>query len=97
MGLQNAIAVIFHWSTEKLQGRGCCPKTRHKLVFEIPLPQSTVSGHLYTDKNALRDHIIALRAEGMSYRKIAQEIGLHWTRVGQILNAIGSPPNNRPS
>ena len=68
-------------------GRGYIPKTRHKVVFEIPLPQSTVSDCLHTDKNALRDRIVALRAEGLSYREIAKEIGLHWTRVGQILKS----------
>ena len=81
-------AVIFQPSTEILhQGRGHLPKTKHKLVFEIPLPQATVSTHLHTDKNALRERIVALRAEGMSYRKIAQEIGLHCTWIGQILRS----------
>ena len=49
------------------------------------------------DKDALRDHIIALRGQGLSYREIAQEIGLHWTRVGQILNSTGFPPDDKPS
>lgn len=77
--------------------RGYIPKTRHQVVFEIPLPQSTLSDRLYTDKDALRDHIIAFRAEGLSYREIAQEIGLHWTRVGQVLNSTESPSSHNPS
>ena len=67
--------------------QGYIPKTRHKLAFQIPLPQSTVGNHLHTDKNALRERIVALRAEGMSYRKIVRVVGLHWTRIGQILNS----------
>ena len=41
--------------------RGCFPKTRHKVVFEIHLPQSTVSNRLHTDKNALRERIVVLQ------------------------------------
>jgi DNA-directed RNA polymerase specialized sigma24 family protein len=33
----------------------------------------------------LKETILALRAAGWSYREIAREVGLHWTRVGQIL------------
>jgi DNA-directed RNA polymerase specialized sigma24 family protein len=29
-----------------------------------------------------------LRAQGWSYREIAREVGLHWTRVGQILRRL---------
>ncbi|MBL8160750.1 MAG: hypothetical protein JNJ61_02110 [Anaerolineae bacterium] len=28
-----------------------------------------------------------MRTNGMSYRQIAREIGLHWTRVGQIVKS----------
>jgi len=30
-----------------------------------------------------------LRAQGWSYREIAAEVGLHWTRVGQIVKRQG--------
>jgi DNA-directed RNA polymerase specialized sigma24 family protein len=36
----------------------------------------------------LRAKIFELRAEGWSYREIAREVGLHWTRVGQILKDV---------
>jgi hypothetical protein len=37
------------------------------------------------DKMKLKETILALRAAGWSYRQIGREVGLHWTRVGQIL------------
>ena len=37
------------------------------------------------DKAKLKETILALRALGWSYREIAEEVGLHWTRVGQIV------------
>jgi DNA-directed RNA polymerase specialized sigma24 family protein len=42
----------------------------------------------YPDKTAQKQVILALRAQGWSYREIAEEVGLHWTRVGQILKRI---------
>jgi hypothetical protein len=33
----------------------------------------------------LKETILALREMGWSYRQIGREVGLHWTRVGQIL------------
>jgi DNA-directed RNA polymerase specialized sigma24 family protein len=36
----------------------------------------------------LKEAILALRAQGWSYRQIAAEVGLHWTRVGQIVREI---------
>jgi lambda repressor-like predicted transcriptional regulator len=33
----------------------------------------------------MKETILALRAAGWSYRQIAREVGLHWTRIGQIL------------
>jgi hypothetical protein len=77
--------------------RSYIPKTRHTLFFEIPLPHSTVSDHLHTDKNALHNCIVALRAKGLSYREIAHETGLHWTRIGQILKFTAANPDHKPS
>ena len=57
---------------------------RHILHFDIPLPASTESDLRNPDKEQLRTNILAMRADGMSYRRIAREVGLHWTRVGQI-------------
>lgn len=36
----------------------------------------------------MREKILRLRAQGLSYREIAREIGLHWTRVRQIANEV---------
>lgn len=59
--------------------------TRHILLFDIPLPVSTESDLRNPDKEQLRADIRAMRADGMSYRQIAREVGLHWTRVQQIV------------
>lgn len=67
--------------------RGRVPYTRHKLDLTISIPQSTQSDNLYSDKEQLRTHILELRWQGMSYREIAQEVGLHWTRIQQIVNS----------
>lgn len=40
------------------------------------------------DKTKLKETIMALREMGWSYRQIGREVGLHWTRVGQILRDI---------
>jgi hypothetical protein len=61
--------------------------TRHILRFDIPLPASTQSDLRNPDKTQLRTDILAMRADGMSYRQIAKAFGLHWTRVQQIVNA----------
>jgi hypothetical protein len=55
------------------------------LVFEIPVSIATRSEKLHPDKEKMRLFILEMRAKGMSYRKIADVLGIHWTRVGQIL------------
>jgi hypothetical protein len=61
--------------------------TRHKHSFELSPYNPTKN--LYTDKAALRERVLALRAQGKSYREIGREVGLHWTRVGQIIKSTG--------
>ncbi len=61
--------------------------TRHILRFDIPLPASTESDLRNPNKPQLRADILAMREQGMSYRQIAREVGLHWTRVQQIVKA----------
>ena len=61
--------------------------TRHKLQFDVPVPASTVSDHRNRDKVQLRTDILIMREQGMSYREIGSTLGIHWTRVGQIVNA----------
>jgi DNA-directed RNA polymerase specialized sigma24 family protein len=43
------------------------------------------SAQKYSDKAEQRRVILALREQGWSYREIGREVGLHWTRVGQIV------------
>jgi hypothetical protein len=61
------------------------PYTRHIHEFELPVPLSTATNQRNPDKAKLKETILALRAAGWSYRQIAREVGLHWTRVGQIV------------
>jgi hypothetical protein len=63
--------------------------TRHIHHFEIPLPRSTETDLKNPDKAKLRDTIVALRSQGMSYREIGRVVGLHFTRVQQILKFEG--------
>ena len=37
------------------------------------------------DKELLWTTVLGLREQGMSYREIAQAVGLHWTRIQQIV------------
>lgn len=59
--------------------------TRHTLQFGIPVPASTASDLRNPDKEQLRTDILIMREQGMSYREIGAALGIHWTRVGQIL------------
>ena len=61
--------------------------TRHILRFNIPLPASTESDLRNPDKAQLRADILAMRANGMSYRQIGAVLGIHWTRVQQIVKS----------
>ena len=65
---------------------GSLPYTRHTLEFDLPVPAA--NDRKYPNKAEQKRVILALRALGWSYREIAEEVGLHWTRVGQILRQI---------
>jgi hypothetical protein len=67
--------------------RASNPKTRHTLEFALPLPASTITNQQVSDKAKVRETIFQLRAEGLSYREIAKVVGLHFTRIRQILLA----------
>jgi hypothetical protein len=69
----------------KLDLRGRVPLTRHILRFDIPTPPSTESNHRNADKTQRRAEILAMLTQGMSYREIGASLGIHWTRVGQIV------------
>jgi hypothetical protein len=72
----------------KVDLRGHVLYTRHLHPFKVPLPPSTEAALRHPDKAKLRETILTLRAQGMSYREIGREVGLHWTRVGQIIQSI---------
>jgi DNA-directed RNA polymerase specialized sigma24 family protein len=48
---------------------------------------SATNNRKYPNKSEQKRVILALRALGWSYRELAEEVGLHWTRVGQILKS----------
>jgi hypothetical protein len=54
---------------------------------------STAANQRYHDKAELKETILTLREMGWSYREIGREVGLHWTRVGQILKDIERKSN----
>jgi hypothetical protein len=63
------------------------PLTRQILRFDIPLPVSTESDLHNPDIEQLLADILTMRAQGMCYRQIARAVGLHWTRVQQIVKS----------
>lgn len=77
--------ILCQTTLRRITKRADLLKTRHTHEFEIPLPPSTMADLKYPDKKQLREAIVSLRAAGWSYREIGREVGLHWTRVGQIL------------
>jgi len=58
---------------------------RHIHRFDIPVPLSTESDLRNPDKEQLRADILIMLRQGMSYRTIGAALGIHWTRVGQIV------------
>jgi hypothetical protein len=64
------------------------PITRHILNFEIALPQSTVTKLSFSDKALLSTVVLEMREQSMSYREIGKALGLHWTRMHQIVKSI---------
>jgi hypothetical protein len=58
------------------------------LRFELTHSRHSAPGRL-TDGQQLAQCIRMLRADGQSYREIGAALGIHWTRVGQILRGQG--------
>jgi hypothetical protein len=54
------------------------PITRHKLNFEIALPQSTVTKLSFSDKARIRTLVLEMHEQKMSY-EILEE---HWGYIG---------------
>jgi len=57
------------------------------LDFPIPEPLSTATDQRYPNKQHLNETILDLREQGMSYREIGALLGIHWTRIGQIIKS----------
>ena len=70
------------------------PITVHTLKFEMPLPQSNVTKLSFSDKALLRTLVFEMYEQKMSYRKIGKALGLHWTRVHQILSTFKGDNGN---
>jgi hypothetical protein len=56
-----------------------------KQLFVIPLSEYAIATQLYPDKFQLRSTILDMGASSMSYRQIGKVMGIHWTRVQQIV------------
>ena len=71
--------------------------SRAGICAEAPSPvpgclrDTNLSNRRHADKAQLRATILVLRVQGLIYRQIAREIGLHWTRVQQIVNKAKHP------
>ena len=63
------------------------PYTRHTLDLVVLPPQSTQSNQQQPNKEQLRSNTLNLRAQRKSYREIAQMVGVHWTRIHQIVKS----------
>ena len=65
----------------------CKVQLRHMLNFEILLPLSTVTKVSFSDKALLSTLVLDMHEQGMSYRELGRALGLHWTRVHQIVKS----------
>ena len=74
--------------------RDCTPFPSQKRRFEVAYSEVVIATKRNPDKERLRDIVQGMREQGMSYREIAQVVGLHWTRVEQIIKRVGTtyPP-----
>jgi len=68
--------------------RDSVSNTRHLHLLDLPVASSTSTDDRHPNKAVLRDQIMLLRDRGMSYREIGELLGLHWTRVGQIVKGM---------
>jgi len=60
-----------------------------KLDFALAQSDIARATQRNPDKQLLHATVLELRGQGMSYREIAQVIGLHWTRIRQIVKSLG--------
>ena len=65
--------------------RGYVPFPRLQQPFEVAYSADFLAKERNPNKELLRATILELREQRMSYREIAQVVGLHWTRIQQIV------------
>lgn len=65
--------------------RGFVPFPSQKRRFIVLESAYVIATSRHIHKRELKDRVFRLRDEGLSLREIAREVGLHWTRVWQIL------------
>jgi hypothetical protein len=76
--------------------RDFVPSPSQSTGFVVFVSRHTAALRLHPDKAQLRDMLLTLRATGLSYREIAYLVGLHWTRVAQILREKDKLPRHQP-
>lgn len=59
----------------------------HGQLFEVAYSEVAIASQRNPDKEHLRAVILKRREKGMSYREIGQAMGLHWTRIEQIVKS----------
>jgi hypothetical protein len=65
--------------------RGVVPFPSQQRQFRVAISAYVQSRWRHPNKNTLRELVQQLRNSGLSVREIAAEVGLHWTRVGQLV------------
>jgi hypothetical protein len=75
------------------KNEGRSPYTRQTIKFNLPVPAAI--DRKYPNKAEQKHVILELRALVWSYREIAEEVGLHWTRVGQIVRGSNLSGNGK--
>ena len=58
-----------------------------KLDFELAQSDIAIAAQRNPDKALLHATIMEPREQGMSYREISPVVGLHWTRIQQIVKS----------
>jgi hypothetical protein len=65
--------------------RGVVPFPSQKRGFIVLESEFVIAKSRHQHKRELKARILQLRGEGFTLPEIARQVGLHWTRVWQIL------------
>jgi hypothetical protein len=71
--------------------------TRHKLDFALTQSDIAIATQRNPDKQLLRATVLELRVQGRSYQEISQVVGLHWTRIQQMVKSESESTNSCPT